>query len=170
MERNDDRVSSGKAFGIIILVLILTLGLFVAPVSLSWKVYLYIFVLVVPAYFAFKRQFALETVNSVFSKGSIWSNLSISGKISYVYIICMVIFCGTIQFFRYYFGNELYFMDITLGYVTGATPLIIHWIYKLIREKEEAVQYISDIFAMWLIGYGMVWVSIFFYFVIIEGD
>lgn len=170
MENSENTVSVGKAIGIIAFVLIITVALFVAPVQLSLKLYFYIFALVVPLYFIFKKQFGKETSNSIFVDGLVWNNLTTGAKLSLVYILCLVFFGGTIQFFMYYFGNETNFIDITLYYIALATPLVIHWIYKLAKEKEEALQHISDIFSFWLIGYCLIWVSIFFWFIIFESD
>jgi hypothetical protein len=170
MENSENTVSLGKAIGIIAFVLTITIVLFVAPVQLSLKIYFYIFALVVPLYFIFKKQFAGETSQGIFRDEDIWQNLDSSGKISAVYIACFVIFCGSIQFFMYYFGRETSFIDMTLYYIGFATPLVIHWIYKLVKEKEAALQYISDIFSLWLIGYCLVWLSIFFWFIIFESD
>ncbi|MCP3927082.1 MAG: hypothetical protein GY714_31370 [Desulfobacterales bacterium] len=171
MENNENNtVSTGKAFGIIAFVLTISIILFVAPLSIGSKLYIYIFLIVIPCYILFKKNFYKETSQSVFFKGKIWNNLNFAGKVSFVYIACFVLFCGTIQFFRYYFGNDVNFFDITLQYIAFATPLVIHWIYKLFKEKEAALQYISDIFSLWLIGYGLIWCSIILWYLMIESD
>jgi hypothetical protein len=171
MENSENTVSLGKAIGIIAFVLTITIVLFVAPVQLSLKLYFYIFALVIPLYFILKKQYSKESSLNIYADGKLWEKLSGAGKLSFVYIGCFVAFCGTIQFFMYYFGNSTSFIDITLYYIGFATPLVIHWIYKLVKEKEEALQYIFDIFSLWLIGYCLIWVSIFFWwFIMYESD
>ncbi len=155
------------AVSILIATIIITFGVFILPVYIGYKVYLYWSLCFITCFmFRFNEWF-----KRVYKK--YMQSLTLTATVTTCVVFGLMFWCGFVIFSQFWLsgGSDPFFHHSALFYVSSLSLLIVYWgIVLLISPVERTFFTIMHSFRIWT--YGFIWMhtGMLIMLIIFEGD
>jgi len=164
---HEHTIPMGYAISIIVIVLVVIFGLFVAPLFIAIKIYLFMAVCIAVAFgLKYNKTYGTKTPKES-------STFSTVEYLTLVITMVAIFWCGAVKFIQYWFpgGAEPYFHDLSAIYTAALVPLIVCWGAALLYSADKkTIRSLIWCFRVWTYGYLAMFGLILFLLIVFEGD
>ncbi len=160
-------VPMAGAISILAAAIIITFGIFISPLFIGYKVYLYWGLCFIANIFVCRNKWYKKQHKKHIDNISTPVNLSLMATAG------LMFWCGIIKFSQYWLpgGAEPFFHDAALFYVSFLVLFIVFWVILVfIYPIEQALCAIVDSFSLWATGFILMHFGMLLMLLIFEGD